>query len=122
MNCKYCQSENVIKYGTYQKDDKDTPSQLWYCKDCQRKFRDEDTLFHMQKPPNYVTSALTMFYTGSSYGDISRIFEQEYKYKPSKHVLYEWVEKYTTKAVEHYHDERPKVGDTWVADETYLAG
>jgi hypothetical protein len=58
MNCKYCQSPNVIKYGKY----KDT--QLYYCKDCYSKFKADDTLYHMKTPANQVSSALNMYYNG----------------------------------------------------------
>lgn len=38
MNCKYCQSENIIKYGKYKN------TQYYYCKDCKRKFAGIDTI------------------------------------------------------------------------------
>ncbi|APV43797.1 transposase [Dehalogenimonas formicexedens] len=114
ITCKYCQSEHVSKFGKYKE------TQLYWCPSCKRKFKADSALFNMQKPPNYVTSALNMFYTGMSYGDISKFLEQEYQYKASKHVLYNWVNKYTDQAVEHYRNEHPKVGDTWIADETFM--
>ena len=48
MNCKYCQSENTIKFGTYE------GIQLYYCKDCKRKYTELDTLSHMQVPVDRV--------------------------------------------------------------------
>jgi transposase-like protein len=32
MNCKYCGSANVVKYGTH------NGVQRYWCKDCKRKF------------------------------------------------------------------------------------
>lgn len=32
INCKYCQSENTIKYGLFE------GKQRYWCKDCERKF------------------------------------------------------------------------------------
>jgi transposase-like protein len=31
-----------------------------------------------------------------------------------------WIDKYTQEAIDCFHDYRPKVGDTWIADETVL--
>ena len=59
-NCKFCNSENIIKYGTY------GGVQLYFCKDCGSKFKDDDTTFHMKTPTNQVTSALNMWYEGMS--------------------------------------------------------
>jgi len=63
---KYCQSENVIKYGKY------NDVQRYFCKDCGSKFKDDDTLFHMKTPANQVSSALNMYYEGMSIKAIRR--------------------------------------------------
>ena len=38
MECKYCESENVRKYGTYKE------TQYYYCNDCKRKFSNPDAI------------------------------------------------------------------------------
>jgi putative transposase len=112
--CKYCHSEHVRKYGTYK------GIQLYYCNDCKRKFKGDNALFHMKVPAEYVSSALAMYYSGSSIDDIRDFLNQEYHYYPSKHVVFEWVDKYTSLAAKQFQDVRPKLGDTWIADETVL--
>ncbi len=54
MNCKYCHSENVIKYGKY----KDV--QRYFCKDCKRKFAGIDTIPKMQYPTSQVSDVLAI--------------------------------------------------------------
>lgn len=112
--CKYCQSKNVRKYGKY----KDT--QLYYCNDCKRKFTPNSNLFHMKVPANQVSSALSMYYEGMSINAIRRHYQQEFGTMPSSATVYEWIEKYTPIAVKDFRDYQPKVGDTWIADETVL--
>jgi putative transposase len=112
--CKNCDSENVIKYGKY----KDV--QRYYCKACERKFKADDSPFHMKVAPNVISSALSMYYTGSSITDISNHVRQETGYTPSKSVVFGWIEKYTDEAKRQFIGYRPKVGDTWIADETML--
>ena len=64
MLCKYCQSENVIKYGLY----KDV--QRYFCNDCKRKFVATDTIPKMQYPTHQISDALNMYYEGMSLNKI----------------------------------------------------
>lgn len=112
--CKHCYSDNVVKFGTYK------GTQLYWCKACQRKFKADDTLFHMKVSASHISSALSMFYRGLSYRDIADHMQQEYNYRPSKSAIFKWVDKYTTLAVNHFRDYQPHVGNTWIADETVL--
>jgi len=52
MNCKYCNSTNTIKFGTF------SGIQRYYCKDCLRKFTSLDTLPMMKTPVNEISSAM----------------------------------------------------------------
>ncbi|MFC1989718.1 transposase [Chloroflexota bacterium] len=115
INCKFCDSENVIKYGTY------GGVQLYYCKDCGSKFKDDDTTFHMKTPAHEVTSALNAYYEGMPIAPIRRHLLQEHGHAPSTATIYEWIQKYTQYATDSIKDYKPtKIGDTWVADETVI--
>ena len=115
MNCKSCQSGNVIKYGKY------GGVQLYYCKDCGSKFKDDDTLFRMKTPAHEVTSALNAYYEGMPIAPIRRHLLQEHRHAPSTATIYEWIQKYTQYATDSIRDYKPtKIGDTWVADETVI--
>jgi transposase-like protein len=46
--------------------------------------------------------------------------KQDYNYYPSKSVVFQGVNKYTDIATKYFKDLHPKVGDTWIADETML--
>ena len=115
LKCKYCQSDNVIKYGKYKN------VQLYYCKDCHSKFKGDNTLFHMKTPANQVSSALNMFYEGMSINAIRRNLKQEHGNMPSSATIYEWIQKYTQYATDSIKGYEPKkIGNTWIADETVL--
>ena len=58
--CKNCGSTLVVKFGKY------NDIQRYWCKDCKRKFKADDTLFYMKTPANQVSSALNMYYEGMS--------------------------------------------------------
>ena len=61
-----------------------------------------------------------MYYTGMSITDIRNHTKQETGYYPSKSRVFYWIDKYTDEAVKHFRDYHPKVGNTWIADETML--
>ena len=71
INCKYCQSDNVIKYGKYK------GVQRYFCKDCKRKFAGVDTIPKMQYPTDQISDVLNMYYEGMSLKEIRRNFIQQ---------------------------------------------
>jgi len=115
ITCKHCGSGGVVKFGTYKS------VQRYWCKVCKRKFKADDTLFHMKTPANQISSALNMYYEGMSIKAIRRNLQQEYGNMPSTATIYEWIQKYTQYATDSIEDYQPKkIGDTWIADETVL--
>jgi transposase-like protein len=75
----------------------------------------------MKKPSDYVSTALAMYYSGLSITDIRNTLKQQYGYYPSKHIVFQWVDKYTGIAAKQFRDVHPpKIGDEWIADETVL--
>jgi putative transposase len=113
--CKDCGSPAVVKFGTYK------GVQRYYCKSCKRKFKADDSLFHMKVSASHISSALSMYYRGMSINDIRLNMKQEHEYYPSKAVVYYWVDKYTDNAIKHFRNVHPvKIGDNWIADETVL--
>ncbi len=114
LTCKYCQSENVIKYGKY----KDT--QYYYCKDCKRKFAGLDTIPKMQYSTSKVADALNMYYEGMSLKEIRRNFIQQHNDYISDRTVLNWVNRFSKLAIIEAGKYKPNVGSVWVADETVL--
>jgi putative transposase len=114
ITCKYCGSYNVIKYGTFR------GRQRFWCKDCKRKFADNDALPNMQTPIEQVGTAISMFYEGQSLNSITRLLTQIYNSYPSDSTVYRWIARFTKQAVAQAKSYKPDVGDVWVADETVL--
>ncbi|MFC1991840.1 transposase [Chloroflexota bacterium] len=114
MKCKYCQSENVIKYGKYK------DNQYYYCKDCQRKFADVDTIPKMQYATSKVADVLNMYYEGMSLLEIRRNLIQQHNDYISDATAYNWVNRFSKHAILEANKYTPKVGSVWVADETMI--
>lgn len=114
INCKDCGSEDVIKWGNY----KGVPR--YFCQACKRKFKADNTPFHAKVSAQVISSSLDMYFTGMSIGDIRNHVRQQTGYYPSKSVVFGWVEKYSDQANKQFMNYHPKVGDTWIADETMI--
>lgn len=112
--CKYCRSTAVRKFGKYKE------TQLYFCNSCNRKFMPNDALFHMKTPAEQVSTALNLYYSGSSINAIREHLKEQCQHEPSSATVFEWVNKYTDAAISATKEYRPKVGDTWIADETYV--
>jgi transposase-like protein len=70
----------------------------------------------MHTPAEQVSSALYDYYSGKSIDAIRKGMTPQ----PSTATVFEWVNKYTDEAIQATRDYHPNVGDTWIADETYV--
>ena len=114
MNCKYCDSLNVIKFGTFQ------GIQRYWCKDCKRKFTELDTLPKMKTPINEIGSVLNMYYDGMPIDAIQAQLNLQHGKYLSEPGIYKWIARFTKQAIVKAKDFKPKVGNVWLADETGL--
>ena len=114
INCKYCQSENVIKYGLYK------GVQRYYCKECRRKFAGIDRIPKMQYPTSQVSDAINMYYEGMSLKEIRRNFIQQHNDYISDVSALNWVNRFSKLAIMEANKYKPDVGSVWVADETVI--
>jgi len=112
--CKFCGFGHVIKFGTF------NGIQRYYCKDCQRKFTELDTLPKMKTPINEIGSALNMYYGGSPIDAIQSNLQQSYGKYLSEPAIYKWIVRFTKEAIAKAKDFKPEVGNVWLADETGL--
>lgn len=115
VRCRHCNSEAIVKFGTYK------GVQRYYCKACKRKFKHDDKQFKMKSETEQVATALHDYYDGgSSVRAIGRHILQETGSTPSTATIYEWIQKYTQYLTDSIKDCHPSVGDMWVADETVV--
>ncbi len=119
LTCKYCQSDNIIKFGTHTDVD-GVEVQCYYCKDCQRKFTELDTLDKMKTPIPVIGAALNMYYNCMSLDGIQSQLKQDYGLDLSQMGIYDWIIRFTKDAVQRTQNIKPKVGNVWIADETEL--
>jgi putative transposase len=112
--CKYCDSSNMKRYGTY------NGEQLWWCDDCKRKQTGKDTLFKMRFPSDQIATALRLYYEGLSLDAIKEEFEHQFGVTVATSTLYEWIQAFTNAAIAKSREFKPEIGDDWIADETAI--
>jgi transposase-like protein len=78
------------------------------------------TITKMKTPTKQIASALGMYYGGMSLDAIQQQFRQDYDLDMSESNYWNWVKRFTTDAIRQAKRFKPDVGDTWVADETYM--
>ncbi len=114
VKCKYCGSKEIVKYGSVH------GVQRWFCKKCNRKFVDNNSLPRMKATVEQIASVIDMYYSGMSLRQISRHLDHMGKDKPSASTIYRWVVRFSKQAAESTNKYIPNVGNVWVADETML--
>jgi putative transposase len=112
--CKYCGSYHTVRYG------RSRQIQRLRCLECGHTFLDTEALPGMKTPQEQVASALDTYYEGMSLNAIRRHLQQMYNNYPSDSTVYEWIVRFTNKAIRETRGYKPEVGDVWVADETVL--
>jgi transposase-like protein len=61
-----------------------------------------------------------MYFTGSSLSDIVQFLKQTYDNSVERSTVYRWLIKFTKEAIGIFEEFKPKVSDTWIADETAI--
>jgi transposase-like protein len=112
--CKNCGSPRIVKHGSYK------DNQWWLCRNCGKSWTDNKAVVGGKLPAECVSYTLGAYYDGLSLNAIRRSLKQQYGVYPSGATVFEWVDKYTKKVIGDTKNMKPKVGDLWVADESYV--
>ena len=106
--CKYCNSTNIVKYGTFQ------GMQRYFCKDCRRKFADNDAIPKMKTPVWIISLAMNCYYDGLSIGAIQKEINQRHGAYYAQSSIYNWIIRFSVEAVRQAKTFQPAVSDRWL--------
>ena len=112
--CKWCGSTNTIKKGI------DKGVQQYLCLNCRRKFNEKDAPYGMRTTVGQIGASLDLYYTGSSLSDIATFLKTSHNNEVDRSTVYRWLVRFTKEAIRLLETLKPKVSDTWIADETTL--
>jgi len=91
MKCPNCKSKNIIKRG--RRKGKFGSEQLYYCKDCGRRFAGRSLEYKMY-PARVIFNALNYYNLGCNLNESSRLVNKKYKVKTGKSTIYDWVNEF----------------------------
>lgn len=112
--CKFCNSTDIVKNGLRK------GTQYFICKECGKGFVANKALPKMKYPSDIIADAIYNYYSGSSLNQICHSIELRTGIHPSTSSVYNWVQGFTDVALRETENCHPKVGDTWIADETFM--
>ena len=101
-----------MRYGDY------SGVRRYLCRSCGRKMADNRAWPGMRVPPEVIGTALTLFYEGFSFGNISRQIWRLFKIEPSKSTLYGWLMHCSRVADIIASELKPRLGGNLIIDGT----
>jgi len=109
--CTHCGSENYTKYG------KKNGKQVYMCKDCNRRFVDNQYFERLKCDPKVICVTLDLYFKGISLRKISDHLKQFYDLDIHFTTIYLWIKKYIEIMDAYVSQFTPKLGTVWHADE-----
>lgn len=114
IQCDRCNSIKIIRYG--QSGDK----QIFYCKDCQHKFREPSLLKKAKYDPELITLTLDMYFSGLSNRKIARLVNDHFGLDLDQSTIYKWIKRFVPIVSDYVNSLSPKLSHQWHADELFV--
>jgi len=115
--CQYCSSDRIVKNA--KRHNKYGDLQKYLCKECGKRFSINIGFEKMKASPQVITSAMQLYFTGESLRNVQRFLKLQ-GVNVSHVAVYKWIGKYIGLMENYLQRMKPKVSDTWRADELYL--
>jgi transposase-like protein/predicted nucleic acid-binding Zn finger protein len=112
--CDKCGSIQTIRYG------QSSGKQVFKCKDCQHKFREESLLKRAKFSPELVTLTLDLYFSGLSLRKIARNISDHFNIDIHFSTIYSWIERYIPIISQYVNTLAPQLSETWHADELFV--
>ncbi len=110
--CKFCKSVNIIKYG------KSGRRQAYWCKDCNRKFVNNEHYEKMKYDSKIIALTLDLYFKGISLRKIADHLKQFYELNIRHVTVYNWIVKYIGIIDAYVKTLEPQeLSDVWHIDE-----
>ncbi len=112
--CDRCGSIRVMRYGRYGE------KQIFKCKDCGHKFREQNLLKKAKYDAELITITLDLYFKGVSLRKISDHLSQMYGIELNFSTIYNWIKRYIPMISDYVNTLTPKLSDSWHADELFV--
>lgn len=120
VKCSFCKGINLIKKG-FRKTENRGLIQRFFCRDCKRRFVQDDGFYRMRNTPEKITQALHLFYSGASLRKSQEHLGVFHSHNASYVSILKWIRRYA-KLVGSFVDKlNLKVGEELMSDEMEYA-
>jgi transposase-like protein len=116
--CRYCGSLNVVKIGVRHNFHGD--AQRYLCKDCKRKFVQNEGFEKVKATPKAITIALDLYFKGVSQRKIVDHLKQFEGVKITQPCVLKWIRKYIELMKDYLDKFTPQLGGMWHSDEMMI--
>ncbi len=113
-NCKFCNSENIVKIGVVK--NKNESKQRFLCRACKKTFY-ENPEFNYIRNPKIITLAFDLYFKGLSLRKITDTLNQFFGVKIHHETVRRWLGKFTEAMNDYTKRFTPNVSDAWHVDE-----
>jgi len=114
MNCKYCDSEKVVKHG------KIGDKQRFLCKDCGHKFVEGSEFPKMRTEARIISSSIDFYFEGLSTRKIQTQIEKLYGVHVDHSTVLRWIFKYSALVSQYVETLSPQLLGIYHVDETAI--
>jgi transposase-like protein len=114
MNCKYCDSENVVKNGSAK------GVQVFKCKNCGHRFTEGSDFPKMRIASRIISSSIDFYFEGLSIRKISTQIEKLYGVHVSNVSVWKWIMKYSALVSQYVETLTPHLLGIYHVDETAI--
>jgi transposase-like protein len=115
MNCKYCNSENIVKIG------KRFDLQRYLCKSCNHKLYDNNSsLPMMRNNTKVIVTSPNLYYSGLSMRKVVEQIENIFEDHLFQSTIHYWIHKYATLVKEFVDTLKPELSGKYHHDETEI--
>jgi len=115
--CQYCGSENIVKNA--KRHNKYGDIQRYSCRECGKRFSINLGFERMKASPQVITSAMQLYFTGESLRNVQKFLLLQ-GIRVTHVAVYKWIKKYVDLMELYLERVKPKVSDTWRADEIWV--
>ena len=115
--CPYCKSREIIKRGLRHNINGDI--QRYGCKSCNKEFVRNFAFEGMKAPPQVITAALQLYFSGESLRRTKEFLELQ-GVKVCHKTVYNWIQRYVELMQSYVEHVKPNVSEAWRTDEIYL--
>jgi len=114
--CPHCKTENIKKNGSRQTQNRGK-IQRYQCKECNKKFIQDNGFFRMRNHPKKITASIDLFFNGLSTRKVQAHLKAFFPHNCTNMTVYNWIIKYSKKISKFSDGLELKVGSELQIDE-----